>query len=95
MGIIRRTALATSSPLNLTRGFGFFPANTSIDNPSPTTIIGIGATPDLTDSLFDTITPVGVYRFRGSAGVQIIAGAFFGFNLALSGIHIYDPHRPI
>lgn len=84
MGIIRRTALATSSPLNLTRGFGFFPANTSIDNPSPTTIIGIGATPDLTHSLFDTITPVGVYRFRGSAGVQIIAGAFFGFNLAYS-----------
>ena len=42
VGTITGTTLGTSSPLNLTRGFGFFPANTTIDNPSPPTIIGIG-----------------------------------------------------
>jgi hypothetical protein len=81
MGNISRTTLATSSPLNLTQGFGFFPANTTIDNPSPPTIIGIGAAPSLSQTLIDETVPLGLFRFRLSVGSQMIAGAFFGYNL--------------
>jgi hypothetical protein len=81
MGTINSTSLATSSPLNLTRGFGFFPANTTIDNPSPPTIIGIGAAPSLSHTLLDQQLPLGIFRFRISVSTQMIAGAFFGYNL--------------
>ena len=53
VGTITGTTLGTSSPLNLTRGFGFFPANTTIDNPSPPTIIGIGDAEGLSHTLLD------------------------------------------
>ncbi len=81
MGTIQSTSLATSSPLNLTRGFGFFPANTSIDSPSPPTIIGIGATPSISHSLLNTTIPLAFWRLRANVSGQFVAGVFFGYNL--------------
>lgn len=82
MGIISSTRLGTSSPLNLNRGFGFFPANTSIDNPTGPTTIGVGALPNPSSTtLLNVGASAGIFRFRISLTGRIIAGAFFGYNL--------------
>lgn len=83
VGTITGTTLGTSSPLNLTRGFGFFPANTTIDNPSPPTIIGIGDAEGLSHTLLDIQNgiPIAGYRMGASVSGRLIIGAFFGYNL--------------
>lgn len=81
MGTINETRLATSNPVNLTRGFPFFPPNTTVDNPIGVQTIGIGGTPSISRPLVDVTIPLLAWRFRGTVSAQVVIGAFFGYNL--------------
>ncbi len=82
MGEIRRTGLATSTPRNLTIGFPFAARSaTDIDTPLSPVVIGIGATPSLSQPLFNVNIPLLLWRVRGTLSAQLVLGAFVGFNL--------------